>query len=266
MTVLAADVSKYQGDIDWATMPPIAIIKISGGDAGLYVDPDAAKNYTNATNAGKAFVGYHFAGGTDPIAEANYFLANMKPWNAGEVPALDWEVSNADPVGWCLQFVTHVHDTAGAWPLLYVNLATLKAHDWSPVLANCGLWLADWTGNPDSVINVGYHGYVMLQYADGPVYDHDIWEYDIDTLKKYGWPEAPAPTPAPVPAPTPAPSPEPTPTPTPEPTPTPPAPVPEPTPPVTPTPAPKPSPQPTPEPAPEKVNWLVRLLRWLRDL
>lgn len=31
----AADVSQYQGTIDWATMPPIAMIKMSGGDDGL---------------------------------------------------------------------------------------------------------------------------------------------------------------------------------------------------------------------------------------
>lgn len=256
MTVLAADVSHWQGDIDWSTMPPIAIIKMGGGDAGIYIDPKAATNYTDAIAAGKSFVGYWFAGGTDPVAESNRFLNAMKPWKQGEVPALDWEINNPDPVGWCLQFVTNVHDTAGAWPLVYMNFATLKAYDWSPVLKNCGLWLADWTGNPDSVINVGYNGYVMLQYSDGPNYDHDIWEYDLETLANYGWP-APATT-----EPTPA-LPEP-PAPLTEPTPTPPVEEPQPTPPVPPDPTPAPTPVPAPQPA--KVSWLIRFLRWLKNL
>lgn len=208
MALSAVDISKYQGA--WQDYPTsIVMAKITGGDQGLYLDAQAANNYDHIISSGKAFGGYHFAGGTDPIAEANYFLNAMKPWNPGEVAALDWEVSHPDPVGWCLSFVDHVHDVAGAYPLLYINLATLKAYNWTPVLNNCGLWLADWTNNPDSIINVGYHGYVMLQYSDGPNYDHDEWEYDLETFKKYGWPQAVSPAqPSPAPAPPPATAPE----------------------------------------------------------
>lgn len=217
MALSAVDISKYQGA--WQDYPAdVVMVKISGGDQGLYIDPQAASNYNNVISSGKAFGGYHFAGGTDPIAEANYFLNAMKPWNPGEVAALDWEVSNPDPVGWCLAFVTQVHSVSGAWPLLYINLATLKAYNWTPVLNNCGLWLADWTGNPASTIDVGYKGYVMLQYSDGPNYDHDEWEYDLQTFKAYGWP-TPAVTPPPTPTPEPVaqPTPEPTNTPVPQP-------------------------------------------------
>lgn len=190
----AKDISRWQGP--WTdTGEPIYLVKISGGDTGLYIDPDASTNYNQTIAAGKAFGGYHFAGGTDPVAEANFYLNAMQPWNPGEVPILDWEIQHTDPVGWCLQFATQVHNIAGAWPLIYMNLSTLRAYDWTPVLAVCGLWLADWTGNPDSVINVGYNGYVMLQYNDGPNYDHDEWEYDIPTFRRYGWPNLqPTPT------------------------------------------------------------------------
>lgn len=206
MALTAKDISRWNGA--WVdTGEAIYAIKITGGDEGLYVDPDSAINYQKTIAAGKGFIGYHYAGGGDPVVEANYFLSNMKPWNAGEVPALDWEISNPDPVGWCLAFATQVHSVAGAWPLIYMNLATLKAYDWSPVLANCGLWIADWTGDPNSVINVGYNGYVMLQYNDGPNYDHDEWIYDIDTFHKYGWPAQAQVTPVPgTPEPTPAPA------------------------------------------------------------
>lgn len=281
MALAAKDVSRWNGA--WSdTGEPIYAIKITGGDAGLYVDPDAATNYNQTIAAGKGFIGYHFAGGTDPITEANYYLNAMKPWNPGEVPALDWEVSNPDPVNWVLQFCTQVHSVAGAWPIVYMNLATLKAYNWQPVLANSALWLADWTGDPNSIIDVGYNGYVMLQYNDGPNYDHDEWEYDLETLKKYGWPAqvvaAPAPQPTDTPQ-TPAVPADPAPAPTNEPAPNPVAtqePAPTPSLPVDPAPATPAATTPTVAPQPQqtvetkaspviKQNFWQMLWAWLRE-
>lgn len=193
----AKDISKYQGAfVD--TGEPIVMVKISGGDAGLYVDPDAASNYNGVIAAGKAFGGYHFAGGTDPVSEANFYLAAMKPWNQGEVPALDWEISNPDPVSWVTSFVNQVHSVAGAWPLVYMNLSTLNAHDWAPVLKNCGLWLADWNNDPKGTIQTNYT-YVMQQYNDGPNYDHDEWYGTLAEFKDYGWPATTPVVPPPAP-------------------------------------------------------------------
>jgi len=252
MPLLAKDISRWQGTYT-ETGEPIVFVKISGGDQGLYIDPQAALNYNKVITNGHGFGGYHFAGGGDPIAEANFFLNAMQPWNPGEVPCLDWEISHPDPVGWCLAFANQVHARAGAWPLIYMNLATLRAYDWSPVLNNCALWLADWTGAPNPNIDTGKYTYTVLQYNDGPVYDRDVVYVDsIDQFKKFGWPAAPAPIP--VPEPVPAPVPGPTPEPTPEPTPVP----------LPPVPAPEPSPEPVPPvPAPPHQSLLARLLALL---
>ena len=196
----ACDVSQYQGDIDWSTIPEsIVIIKMGGGDSGNYFDNKAAQNYDGAVKAGKAVGGYWFAGGTDPVAEANFFMRCMEPLAENDVYALDWEVAHPNPVVWCLAFMQTVHDKIGVWPLLYINLATLNAYDWSPVLATCGLWLADWAVSPDASIQTS-HVYVMQQYADGPDYDRDAWFGTIDEFKAYGY-HAPKPMPAPVPVP-----------------------------------------------------------------
>lgn len=231
MSLVAIDISQYQGV--WTDRgEAIDMIKMTGGDAGLYSDPKAGTNFDAAVAHGKAVGGYHFAGGTDPVAEANYFVNFTMPLTENQVYALDWEVQNADPVGWCNTFMQTVHNSIGVWPLIYMNLSTLNAYDWSPVLANCGLWLADWNGDPNGDINTN-HTFVMQQYSDGPVYDHDTWFGTIEEFNAYGW-HAPAPAPAPAPVPVPTPVPIPTPEPTPEPQPTP---TPEPTP--TPTPTPK---------------------------
>jgi len=86
MSTPAKDISRWQGAYS-ETGEPIIMVKITGGDQGLYLDPQAANNYNQVIAHGHAFGGYHFAGGGDPIAESNYFLAMMKPWNPGEVAA-----------------------------------------------------------------------------------------------------------------------------------------------------------------------------------
>ncbi|MDE1829385.1 MAG: glycoside hydrolase family 25 protein [Thaumarchaeota archaeon] len=255
----AKDISRWQGA--WQdTGEPIVMIKMSGGDSGLYYDSQANNNYNQAKAAGKHVGGYHFAGGTDPIAEANFFVKAMSPLAENDVLALDWEVSNPNPVGWCNSFVTQVHNTTGVWPLIYMNLSTLNSYDWNPVLANCGLWLADWNNNPAGTINTP-HTYVMQQYSDGPNYDHDEWFGTLAEFDAYGW-HASTPQPAPAPAPTPQPAPQPTPAPvpapTPAPTPVPPAP--------TPAPQPIPTPAPIPTPKPVKVGFWQSIINFFKRL
>jgi len=199
----AKDISRYQGN--WQdTGEPIVMIKMSGGDDGLYMDSQAAGNYSGAIAAGRAVGGYHFAGGTNPEAEAAYFLKAMSPLAENDVYALDWEIQHPDPVGWCKDFMLYIYDQIKVWPLIYMNLNTLNSYDWSPVLTNCGLWLADWAVSPDANIPTTKI-YVMQQYSDGPNYDHDAWFGSVDQFKKYGYhaPTPPAPNPEPVPAPSP---------------------------------------------------------------
>jgi hypothetical protein len=228
------------------------MIKMSGGDAGLYMDSKAAINYSKAASAGKVVGGYHFAGGTDPVAEADYFVRAMSPLAENDVYALDWEIQHADPVGWCLAFVNEVHSKIGVWPLIYLNISTTNTYDWSPVLTNCGLWLAAPSYSFDSNAPVS-HTYVMQQ---GPIVngiDSDAFFGTREQLQAYGWHATASPTPTSVQAPAPIPTPTPTP-----------APVPVPDPgtviPPTPTPVPpKPRP-PVPAPIPPKVSWLQAII------
>lgn len=249
----AIDISQYQGA--WQDYPAdIIMIKMSGGDAGLYMDVDAARNYTDAKGIGKHVGGYHFIGWKlGASAEATYFLQAMSPLAENDVYALDIESipSGIDPVAYIQEMVDLIHSKINVWPLVYMNLSTLNAHNWTNVLANCGLWLADWNNDPSGTIPT-VHTYVMQQYSDGPNYDHDEWFGTLAEFDAYGY-HTPAAPPQPAPTPS-APSPEPQPTPTPEP-----KPVPEPT----PRPTPKPNPTPTPPP---KVNWLQRLVNWLKGI
>lgn len=248
----ACDISKYQGA--WQDYPcDIVLIKMSGGDNGLYMDPDATTNYNDAKAAGKAVGGYHFVGWTEnTVPEATYFLQAMSPLAENDVYALDVENGAvdipADAVEYITQMADTIYDKIGVWPLIYVSLSTLNAFDWSPVLANCGLWLADWNDDPNATLPT-LHNYIMQQYSDGPVYDHDEWFDTIAVFNEYGYhaPTAPPPAPAPpVPTPPVVSPPVPSPAPASPPEPTPPAPEP-----------PKPTPNPAP-PAPTKPPVVVK--------
>jgi hypothetical protein len=131
------------------------------------------------------------------------------------VLVLDWEVQHPNPVEWCRVFAQHVHDLTNVWVLLYINLATLRAYDWSPVLNNCGLWIAAWTDDPNIDINTNGYPYVVHQYRGAPLDLDAVW-LTMDQFKKFGY-HVPQPTPAPQPIPVPDPVPTPTPLPTPEP-------------------------------------------------
>jgi glycosyl hydrolase family 25 len=251
----ARDYSQYQGDVDFTQEPvDIALVKMSGGDNGLYLDPKASQNYGRAVKAGKGIMGWHFAGGTDPVNEANYAVRAMMPFAENDNYGLDWEVQHSDPVGWVLSYVTTFQAQTGAYPTVYMNGSTWNAYDWSPVTDLCGVWVAWWGISPDATVPIKYP-YIIQQYdnsgtvvSNGARVDEDAVFITLDEWNARGYhvPNEPQPT-QPQPAPTPAPAPEPSPVePSSTPAPEPPAPTPtNPTPPATPPSNPAPTPEPT---------------------
>lgn len=263
----AIDISQWQGDIDFGGVPqPIVIMKMSGGDDGLYLDKKANQNYYRAKAAGKAVGLYHFAGAGDPAAEADFFLRACSPLDPDDVLVLDWEVQHSDPVGWCRAFINYIHDRTGVWCMIYLNISTTNRYDWSSVMANSGLYIAAPSFGWDDPIPVPYPvimqqgGYIQDPGISGNI-DSDMFFGTIDQFKAYGFHDAapqpaPTPTPEPTPAPTPDPTPDPSPTPSPE-----------------PEPSPDPSPEPTPEPVPvpptpdpQPTGFFKQFLDWLANL
>lgn len=245
----AIDVSRWQGDINWAAVQaPIAIIKMSGGDDGLYLDSKANRNYAGAKAAGKAIGMYHFAGGKNAIEEADYFVRACSPLEKNDVLILDWEVQHPDPVGWCVAFIQRVIDQTGIRPMIYMNSNTASVNNWQRVVdMNVGLWVAHYGLGPNDNVPVGkFPTYIMHQYTSGGSepgiagrVDVNEWFGTVAQFQKYGFQgniiqdvtPAPVPVPAPsVPPPAPVEPPVPTPVETPKPDPvpveTPPAPLP----------------------------------------
>jgi GH25 family lysozyme M1 (1,4-beta-N-acetylmuramidase) len=270
-TFIGIDVSRWQGDVNYDALrtsvnPHVSFViyKGTGADGpGLYADGEFLRNHAEARRTGIKRGIYHFGGGTDAVTEANYFyqqcLTNLLP---GEIVALDAEWNNALNPAWCLIFLQRLESLIGFKPMIYMNQSTMLNKDWSKVAAgNYGLWLADWTGDPNAIVQMKYWAFCAIQqFTDsghvagiaGNVDEDGFFAPSLDFWDKYGKPApAPAPSPAPAPAPAPVPVPEPAPTPAPTPVPAPtPAPSPAPTPAPEPAPTPEPAPQPQPQPAP----------------
>lgn len=227
------DVSRWQGIIDWdkvrdSKKVEFAIIKSSGGDDGLYPDGRFERNKSEARRINMPRGFYHFAGGVhDPVEEADHFINTVGELQNGECLVLDWEVPHSDPVEWCRKFAQRVIDRVGIPPLIYMNLSTVRAHNWKPLVdMNCGLWVAAWGNNDDVPADSEKPGsgqwpfWAIWQYSSNGTIDGiaarvdlNLFSGDVAQFRKYGvksesGPVQPQPAPAPAPQPAPVQTPE----------------------------------------------------------
>ncbi|MHB9112625.1 MAG: glycoside hydrolase family 25 protein [Thermoleophilia bacterium] len=150
--VQGIDVSRWQGTIDWDAADDhasFAIIKAGGGDEGMYMDSQFTRNRDEARRVGIARGYYYYAGGGDPIQEAEHFVSLVADLQPGEILALDFEVNHPDPVAYSLTFLVRAEQLTGTKPLFYTNMNRVWSYDWKPVVDNGNhLWGAIYDGNP----------------------------------------------------------------------------------------------------------------------
>lgn len=205
------DISYAQGLYNMEADPyPVVEIKASGyyyGGKTPYLDVQLQRNYGNATRLGKIPILYHFAGGADPVAEANYFVnVACAPLAAGDVYELDYELNDtmnppADPDAWCRAFADRVKELTGKYPIFYTYTSLFLQHNKFPrTMEVCSLYIADYRFTPDQDVPCG-HPYIFHQYSDAPV-DTNASFISLDTLRKYAYgyqePTPPPPTPEPT--------------------------------------------------------------------
>lgn len=189
------DISHWQNPIDWSKVKQdFVMIKASGGDKGLYKDV-RFDTFKNATRAKGVCLGYyHFAGGLDPVKEADFFLTSVGDLAVGEVLALDFEIHIADPIGFCTKFVNRIKDKAGFWPLFY-SYSSLAALFTTGDVLNCGLWIADPSANAPRIGK--WNTWAIWQYTTAPAnkiagfsttVDLDYFNGTAEQFKKYGKP------------------------------------------------------------------------------
>jgi len=182
------DIASYQGTVDFDQLKGAVSFVIAKSSEGTgYRDPTFRRNWSEARSVGLTRGAYHFARpdlGTDAQDEAAYFLSSVEPIDPGDLLALDYEVQwGGDVVGWCHSFLNLVHEMTGIKPYIYLNLSTVRGHDWSPVI-NDGypLWLALYDNDPDSVPSTPWPAVAMKQWtSDGKLPGVPAQRVDLNT-------------------------------------------------------------------------------------
>lgn len=154
------DISGAQGNFDVNTVAAdFVIIKATGGTG--YVNEHCDHHYQQAKLTGKNRAVYHYYsdgyGGSDPIAEANWFVDNILGYIGDAILVLDWERGNNPQVNDTSKakaFLDHVQARTGVKPLVYMSASLVNELDWSSVIAgDYGLWVAAYTYNNTPIYN-----------------------------------------------------------------------------------------------------------------
>src|SRR5699024_9445010 len=112
-----------------------------GTQAVGYVKPECTHHGELAGQLGKKRGLCHYAGGGTPVAEAQYFISNIKNYGGQGMLVIDWEGYQNSGWGnssWVLQFVDEVHRLTGVWCVIYVQESALGQ------VANCAKDCAVW--------------------------------------------------------------------------------------------------------------------------
>ena len=199
------DISHHQNDagkIEWGKVKGYEFVYVKCTEGTSYVDPKYKENRAAIRSKGLLFGAYHFANGTDAMAEANHFLANVGDLQEGEIVVLDYETKVLkDPAAWSLVWLQRVESKLGFKPMLYTYDAMLRAYDWSKVSNNNnGLWAARYSLLSPNTGSWPF--WAIWQYSSkGKVpgftgnVDLNTTKMDLETLKKYGKPKATVPPP-----------------------------------------------------------------------
>lgn len=220
MTMNGIDIASYQTGIDLSVVPcDFVIIKATQGTG--YINPDCDRAYQQAKKVGKLRGTYHYVGGGNAIAEADYYVNNIKGYIKDGILAIDWEAEQNSAWGneaYLEQLVRRVIERTGVKPLIYSMASRYAQVAAVAKRLDCGLWIAEYadmnpTGYQAHPWREGAYSCAIRQYAStgrlngwGGNLDLNIAYFDRNAWLKYANPDgkpaaAPAPSkPAPAPA------------------------------------------------------------------
>lgn len=190
MAMQGIDISGHQNGLNLDAVPhDFVIIKTTQGT--YYVNDICDGWVQHEIAAGKPWGFYHYIGGGDATAEADFWVGQTQNyWHHG-LPCVDWEENQNSAwgdEGYLRTFVQHVIDLTGVKPLIY---AQASAFPWQLAAdLDCGSWVAQYAtldptyGYEGSPWNEGAYSCTMRQYASACHLDGYGGNLDVD--KFYG--------------------------------------------------------------------------------
>jgi lysozyme len=194
------DIASYQKDPDFVKVKAkyqFIITKVT--ENVNYTNPNFARSKAECRRLGILLGYYHFAkpsAGNTPEAEADYFLKQLGDIQPGECIFLDYEDNYADCVNWCKKWLDYIFAKTGIKAPIYLNKSLVKNFNWKPIIdAGYGLWLADYSYNPDSPVPAvpwalcAFRQYSNKEVVDGisVVTDANVFYGDETAFKAYGY-------------------------------------------------------------------------------
>lgn len=149
MSLNGIDISDYQRGINLAAVPAdFVIVKVTQGT--WYVSGDWRRQAQQTQSTGKLLGLYHYIEGSDPNAQADYFLFQARGY-LGKAPIfLDWEGqdnSRYGDLGFLQQVVNAFISKTGTRPLVYTPNASYAAEKGLLDRLNCGTWAQQYATN-----------------------------------------------------------------------------------------------------------------------
>lgn len=183
---LGIDVSKYQGNIDWAKVAKdgvrFAILRAGSQDNnGPYVDPYFEKNYTGAKAAGLKVGAYVFTYGKteeEQNKELNVWLTALQGKTFDYPVFVDAEADQLKNVSNLTNLVKRmmdILDQKGFIPGWYSYTNFINSYIDANALKDYPLWVADYRDS------IGYKGdYMMWQYSSSGTIDGISGDVDLN--------------------------------------------------------------------------------------
>lgn len=168
------DISHHQRNIkSFGTDVDFVIVKATEGVG--YVDEQCDKLYQLAKKQGKLLGVYHYARpnlGNSAIAEADWFVKNIKGYLGEAILVLDWE-EDLKKVAWAKEWLDRVKEKTGIKPLIYMSASPLNSYNWSSVAkADYGLWVANYGTNNGQPQESAFNRYPLKYWSF-----YALWQY-----------------------------------------------------------------------------------------
>lgn len=189
MAMQGIDISYAQAGLDLSKVRcDFVIIRSSHG---MTVDPYCDGFYQQAKRLNRMRGVYHYVEGGDAIAEADFWVSNIRGYLNDGIICVDFEDgcnAAAQDFGYLDRFVGEVKAKTGIAPLIY---GPAKDHAKLSEVADahgCGLWIAQYadnsqTGYQDTPWNEGAYACAIRQYSS--VGRLSGWGGDLDLDKAY---------------------------------------------------------------------------------
>lgn len=191
MTMQGIDVSSWQTGIDVSKVPADFVIA-KATEGTNYVNPDCDRVVQQCIKLGKCWGTYHYVDGSGAVAEADYYVDNIKGYLGRGILCIDWEGGSNRAWGnyaYLETLVSRVIERTGIKPIIYVQASAYTQTAAVAQRHDCGLWIAQYadmntTGYQDQPWNEGAYSCAIRQYSSAGRLTG--WNGNLDLNKFYG--------------------------------------------------------------------------------